>query len=369
MTQVSARWGRHGHFGRPGQPGAGGSPGPGRHFGQREQWVVQALSDRSAWAAVDDTAAAVSAVANGAWPYAMLVRPQTVTALLAGPTPPWPPAPWQSADRGWLIDRGLLAAAGDDGSPRPSDTFVALGSCDGGALLVDLAYAPTVISITGDPDAARDLMWSLVAQLRFVPRNRVHVAAGPSPGALAATPDRLPDPPGAEASTRDDAPGSWSFFVCTLPTAADVIQLRARAADAGRMLVLVLGGVVGSRWSLVAEANGEVTADGLGLAAWSGPISQGYPAGEPSTPPPGAPLTPRSSASPGGAHPDPRHAKQRTPSRTGVPLGERLRSWRRSPDFDDDDDVDVETWISQIAAVNPFAREQDGPSDPFASDS
>ena len=322
MNQVSVRWGRSGHAGRPGQPGPRGSSGPGRRFGQREQWVVQALSDRSAWAAVDDTAAAVSAVANGAWPYAMLVRPQTVTALLAGPTPPWPPAPWQSADRGWLIDRSLLAAAGDDSSARASDTFVALGSCDGGALLVDLACAPAVISITGDPDAARDLMWSLVAQLQFVPRNRV-VAAGPSRGALAAPANRLP---GREASTGDEAAGSWSFLVCTLPTPADVIQLRARAADAGRMLVLAYGSVVGSRWSLLADANGEVTADGLGLAAWSRPalrrIWERY---------------------------------ARTLPRTGVAPGERLRSWPRSPDLDDD-----ETWISQIAAVSPFASEQNG---------
>jgi hypothetical protein len=394
MKQGPARWGRRGRSGRRGRLGPRGSPGPSGRFGQREQRVAQALSDRSAWAAVDDTATAVSAVANAAWPYAMLVRPQTVTALLAGPTLPWPPAPWQNADRGWLIDRSLLAAAGDDGSARPSDTFVALGSCHGGALLVNLACAPAVISITGDQDAARDLMRSLVAQLQIVPRNRVLVAAGPLFGVPAAPPNRLPDRPSQEASTGDEPAGSWTFFACALPTPADVIRLRARAADAGRTRVLVLGSVVGSRWSLLADANGEVTADGLGLAAWSTPVlrrisERTYASMQVSSPAPrrvpfSAPATPllepfsppplpapsavppelstpplsalparRSSASP-RADPSPRHAKPRTSPRSSprVAPGERPRPWRRSRTLDDNDD---ETWLSRIVPVNPFA--------------
>jgi hypothetical protein len=301
------------------------------------QWVAQALSDRSAWAAVDDAAAAVSAAAEGAWPYAMRVGPQTVTALLAGLTPPWPPAPWQSADRGWLIERGILAAADGGGTPHLSDTFVALGSCDGSALLVDLACAPAVIEIAGDHDAARDLMWSLVTQLQIVPRNRVLVAAdGP--------PDRLPDPLSQEASARDEAVLPWTFVACAQPTAADVISLRARAASADRMRVLVLGSVVGSRWSLLAGANGEVTADGLGLVALSRPVLP-----PPSAARPSVPLTPRSSALPRA---QPQHARPRTQPRRSPPAppGERARPEPDSPDPDDDE---IETWISRLKSPDP----------------
>jgi hypothetical protein len=380
--------------------------------------VAQALSDRSAWAAVDDAATAVSAVSNAAWPYAMLVRPHTVTALLAGPAPPWPPAPWRGADGGWLIDRSLLAPVGADGSPRPSDTYVALGSCDGGALLVNLACAPEVINIAGDQEAAGDLMRSVVAQLQVVPRNRLPVAAGPLPGVSGAPSDRMLGRLSQDASARDDTAGPWTFVVCALRTPAEVIPLRARAADVGRMRVLVLGSVVGSRWSLLADANGEVTADGLGLAAWSRPVlcaisertslqvfspalphlpasppatpplecppwvppaplpaappaSGSLPSAAPSplspppspgpsavppelsTPPPGAPRTRRSSASP-RARPGPRHAKPRTPRRAsrGAP-DERPPPLPDGPALDDSDD---ETWLSRIVPVNPFAQ-------------
>jgi len=232
MSQGPARSGRRARSEQRGWPDARSIPGPSGPSGRQEQRAAQALSDRSAWAAVDDTATALSAVTNVAWPYAMLVRPQTVTALLAGPTLPWPLAPWQREDRGWLIDRSLLTAAGDDGSARPSDTFVALGYHDGGALLVDLACAPAVISITGDQDAGRDLMRSLVAQLQIVSRNRVLMAADPLSGVPGAPPRRLSDRLVQDVGARDEPAGQWTFLASAMPAPADVIRLRARATDA-----------------------------------------------------------------------------------------------------------------------------------------
>lgn len=343
-----------------------------RGFGQRDQWVPQAFPDRSAWAAADSASAAVSAVGTAAWPYAMLVRPQTVTALLAGPTPPWPPAPWQSTDRGWLIDRGRLAAVGDDGSPRPSDTFVALGSCHGGVLLVDLACAPAVISITGDQHAAHDLMWSLVNQLQIVPRNRVHEAADPLQDVITAPRNRRHGRFSQEAGAGDDAAGSWTFLVSAAPTPSDVIRLRALAAYADRARVLVLGSVAGSRWSLLADANGRVTADGLGLTALSGPPLLRTPKGTaaPASLPapwpaprallPSAPDTPRSDPSP-RTRPGPRHAKPRTSSPASP--DEQPRPWPHGLDSDDNGGA---TWLSRLMPVSPFARQQEDPSEALA---
>jgi hypothetical protein len=312
--------------------------------GQQDQWALRALSDRSTWAAVDDTARAISSVTDAAWAYAMVIRPQTVLALLAGPTLPWPPAPWQRADRGWLIDRSLLASA-SDGQTRPSDTFVGLGSCDGGALLVDLACAPAVISITGDQDAARDLMRSLVTQLQAVPGNRVLMTAGPLSGVSGATLDWPSDLTGQVASRPDEPAGQWTFLASALPSPADVIRLRARAADADRMRVLVLGSVTGSRWSLVADASGGVTADGLDLAAFGLPAQHRRPIQVP----------PRASpALPSGA-PGPQHARPQQPPRHSprAALRKRPRSVPFWPDSDDDD----ETWLSRISLDNPFAAQ------------
>jgi hypothetical protein len=313
--------------------------------GRQDQWALRALSDRSTWTAVDDTARAISSVTNAAWPYAMVVRPQTVLALLAGPTPPWPPAPWQRADRGWLIDRSLLAAAGDS-QARPSDTFVGLGSCDGGALLVDLACAPAVISITGDQDAARDLMRSLVTQLQTVPGNRVLMTAGPPSGRSGAPLHGLSDPTGQEASGPIEPTGPWTFLASALPAPADVIRLRARAANAGRMRVLVLGSVTGSRWSLVADASGGVTADGLDLAASGLPAPRRGPERTriqvPSRAPP---------ALPSGAL-GPQHAKPQQPPRQLPRAAPRKRP--RSVPFWPDSDEDDEAWLSRISLDNPF---------------
>jgi len=343
----------------------------GRRFSQRDNLVPQLFPDRSAWATIDNASAAISAVGTAAWPYAMLIRPQTVTALLAGPTPPWPPAPWQSADRGWLIDRNRLAAVGDDGSPRPSDTFVALGSYHGSVLLVDLACAPDVISINGDQDAAPDLMQSLVNQLQMVPRNRVHAAAERLREVLTAPPDRRLDRLSQETGAADDDAGSWTFLLSAGLTPEEVIQLRALAADAGRTRVLVLGSVAGSRWSLLADANGKVTADGLGLTTLSGPALlraperttpqvpfpapwRGLPA-----PVPSAPYPPRSDPS-RRTRPGPRHAKPRTPS--PAPPDEQPRPWPHRPDSEDNDG---ETWLSRTIPANPFARHQEDPSEAF----
>jgi hypothetical protein len=306
--------------------------------GRQDQWSLQALSDRSTWAVVDNTARAISSVTNAAWPYAMVIRPQTVLALLAGPTLPWPPAPWQRADRGWLIDRSLLAAAGD-GQVRPSDTFVGLGSCDGGALLVDLACAPEVISITGDQDAARDLMRTLVTQLQTAPGNRVLMTAG-APSCV----------PGQGANRPDETPGPWTFLASALPGPSEVIRLRALAADSPRMRVLVLGGVTGSRWSLVADASGWVTADGLDLAAFGLPPPHRGPERTSIQGPIRA-----SPALPSGAK-GAQHARPQRPQEL-PPAAPRKRP--RSASFWPDSDEDDETWLSRISLDNPFAAQSE----------
>jgi hypothetical protein len=315
---------RRGHSGRHERPVQRGRLRP------RDQWVVRALSDRSAWAAVDAAAPAVSGAADTAWPYAMLVGRQTVTALLAGPLPPGPPGPWRETGGGWLIDRGLLSAASGDGTARPSDTFVALGSCGGGALLLDLACAPTVITITGDPAAARDLMRSLVTQLQVVPRNRVFAAASALPGTPCATPAGPLDRLDLGTTVHDGAESPWTFLVCVSPALGEAIRLRARGA-ADRMRVLVLGNVRGSRWSLLAGADGEVTADGLGLGASSRPI-----------------LSCISNGVPPRRHPLPEPG----------PVGATLTRPRAAPRAASSDEG--ETWPPRVAPASPFARAQNG---------
>jgi hypothetical protein len=167
--------------------------------------------------------------------------------------------PWQETDRGWTIDRRLLIAGIDDGV-RPSDTFVAIGSGDSGAILLDLACAPTVIAVTGDHDAARDLMISLIAQLQSRPRNQVIVASGVVPGPSGATAAEILDRLDHGTCTRDGAHAPWTFLTCAAAASAELQELRIRAAGDSRMRVLVLGAVTGSRWSLLAGADGKVIA-------------------------------------------------------------------------------------------------------------
>jgi len=227
-------------------------------------------------------------------------------------------------------------------------------------LLVDLAFAPVVISITGDEVAARDLMRSLVAQLQIVPENRVLMTAGSQSGRPDATLHWLPDLLSQDPNTRDVSRRAWTFLASALPSAADMIHLREQAAGSERIRVLVLGSVTGSRWSLVADGNGEVTVDGLGLVAFGlparRPSTERAPLQVPSPAPPALPSGVPSSSPP--SPPGPRHAKSHRPSQPYAQATRRKRARSQSfwPDFDDD-----ETWLSSISPDNPLEPYQDDP--------
>jgi hypothetical protein len=179
----------------------------------------------------------------------------------------------------------------------------------------------------------------------------VLMTAGPPSGGSGAPLHGSSDLTGQEASGPVEPAGPWTFLASALPGPAEVIRLRARAADTPRVRVLVLGSVTGSRWSLVADASGGVTADGLDLAAFGLPALHRGPERTSIQAPSRA-----SPALPSGAQ-GPQHARPQRPPRPSprVALRKRPRSLPFWPDSDEDD----ETWLSRISLDNPFAAQSE----------
>jgi hypothetical protein len=250
---------------------AGPGPNPQRAGRRgRDRPLAHELADWSMWATVDAAVAWASA-AGKAWPYALLLGRKTVTVLLAGGPAAEPPPRWRAVGGGWAVARDHVVTTGDNEAgegARASDTFVVLGSRGDDAVLLDLACAPGIVTVNGDPHASRDLMASLTAQLAAAPRNRVLVAARVLPGApgagLTELLDRI-DRHGADSRGVAEAPST--FLICADPAPAEAVRLRSLAARDHRLRALVLGDLTGSRWPLQVDAGGEVIADGLGLVA------------------------------------------------------------------------------------------------------
>jgi hypothetical protein len=300
--------------------GDGPNP-PWTEGGRPERSLTALLADPSAWRTVDAAVESVLAALAGpnspaVWPYAALLTKETITVLLAGVPPlPEPSPPWRDADvtGQWTADRASLAADSPQITRRPggagvrpyAGTFVALGSRDGAAVLLDLARAPAIVTVTGDRVASRRLVRSMAAQLSAA-GHRVLFAADVIddgrggvglPGTLSGLLDHIGDGASrAESGPQRAAGALWrTFVVCGEPAPAEAERLRGLIAGDERLRVIVLGEMADWHWSLQVDAAGVVIGGGLALAAATrslpdrpanravGPAEPPPPAGPPGT--------------------------------------------------------------------------------------
>ncbi|MBR7829697.1 hypothetical protein KDK95_25550, partial [Actinospica sp. MGRD01-02] len=260
---------------------AGAGPNPSRRrrqFGATRQ--DRPLTDPATWTVAESAVDACSAA--GARPYALHIAARTITAHLVGAEPPQLPAPWRPTENGWTVDRDELDAHRPPRLDSPTHTYVALGSDDGAALLIDLAAAPGVIAVSGDRSAAGRLVRTFAARLTAIPHHRVLTAVHPAPDSPALD---LPDLLELLGDRLDGSPGLplWTFLVCADPGPAEAARLRTLIADNPNLRVIVLGEISGSRWTLRTDARGEVLAEGLGLTAATRRLPESL--GEPVQPP------------------------------------------------------------------------------------
>lgn len=265
-------------------------PNPPWTEGRRpERSLTELLADPSAWRTVDAAVESVLAALAGpnspaVWPYAALLTKETITVLLAGVPPlPEPSAPWRDADGTgqWTADRASLAVHSPQITRRPggagmrpyAGTFVALGSRDGAAVLLDLARAPAIVTITGDRVASRRLVRSMAAQLSAA-GHRVLFTADVTDDdrggvGLSGLLDYIGDGTSRAESGQQRAAGAlWrTFVVCGEPAPEEAERLRGLIAGDERLRVIVLGEMADWHWSLQVDAAGVVIGGGLALAA------------------------------------------------------------------------------------------------------
>ncbi|WP_299519477.1 LysM peptidoglycan-binding domain-containing protein [uncultured Serinicoccus sp.] len=91
---------------------------------------------------------------------------QLVVHLAGGADHPAPPSPWQQTEEGgvWVLRSGDLEGHPVTG-PAPWPALVNVARSHGFDLLVDLEYAPGLVSIGGDPQVAREVALSTVVDL------------------------------------------------------------------------------------------------------------------------------------------------------------------------------------------------------------
>lgn len=96
---------------------------------------------------------------------AVYVNDDQVVVHVAGRPAP-PPAPWQQADEGrsWTVRREDLEGAASR-APAPWPGLVSIAESHGYDLLVDLEYAPGLISLGGSPEVSREVALSLAVDL------------------------------------------------------------------------------------------------------------------------------------------------------------------------------------------------------------
>lgn len=214
--------------------------------------------------------------------------------LRLSPPAPTAPAPWHVLDSGrrWRLDAADLDLAAA-GAHAPFPGLVSLGrDADGRDVLLDLEAAQGPVAIVGDPGVARELAAALACELatnRWSDDLRVtgvdlpeglDVLPGERYGATRALDDvlerlraRRVDALGAGVLTgRARAAGShaWvpEYLVLGSLPAPDVAQRIASLAATDQrspLGVVCVGDLPGARWRLVADADGRVSADVLGL--------------------------------------------------------------------------------------------------------
>ena len=244
-----------------GAPGAGPAPGKARK-------LDKALADPQTWNTLD---AAVQWAGDGpAWPYAVILGPDTVTVRLAGRIVTEPPKPWSATDGGWTVGRDALGKAalpGQRARAYSSAAYAALGSRGQDIAFLDLGLVPGVLTVEGDRKAATDLVNSLMTQMLAGGAHRVRTDLN----------ELLDDRAAGDGN-------ALTFLVCADPDGETAVRLHKAASLWPWLRVVVLGETQGSRWSLTVDPDGVVRAPVLGLSAVCSGLPQSIPPRPPATP-------------------------------------------------------------------------------------
>ncbi|MBI9115334.1 LysM peptidoglycan-binding domain-containing protein [Sanguibacter suaedae] len=199
----------------------------------------------------------------------------TVIELALHPAEPVAPAPWTVLDQGtrWRLDatdEHALPAQPTPPAPPALPALVSLGHDGTGAdVLLDLAAARGIVTVTGDPRAAREILTAIAAELATNPWAAARPVTGTGlPPALAAIgAGRYETVTSARQwlDRPDDLPPAHLVLGAT-PTAEDAHAITARLLHAGPSTGVVAHGPVDTaRWTLTATADGAVHVDVLGL--------------------------------------------------------------------------------------------------------
>ena len=245
-----------------GAPGAGPPPGKARK-------LDKALADPQTWNTLDT---AVQWAGDGpAWPYAVILGPETVTVRLAGRRRlAEPPKPWTRTDGGWTVGREALGKAAlpeQRARAYSSAAYAALGSRGQDIAFLDLGLVPGVLTVEGDRKAATDLVNSLMTQMIAGGAHRVRTDLN----------ELLEDRAAGDGT-------ALTFLVCADPDGETAVRLHKAASLWPWLRVVVLGETQGSRWSLTVDADGVVRAPALGLSAVCSGLPQSIPPRPAATP-------------------------------------------------------------------------------------
>ncbi|MEV6860635.1 hypothetical protein AB0M44_06490 [Streptosporangium subroseum] len=211
--------------------------------------------------------------------HAVSVDDAGVTAWVA--TADAPPAPWQDlGEARWRRPAGAFAPptqpAYGTGSQLPSPSLVAVGVDEqGGKVFVDLSRLDGVLSVTGDPGVARDVVQGLLAEVArskpAVPVAVLQTTGGPAvalPGTMRRIERFDPRPAGAPATAREAGtlraaarlhPLEALLVASGTPTAQEAADLLALCGPGGAgWTALVCGDAQGAHWRWWAAPDGSV---------------------------------------------------------------------------------------------------------------
>ncbi|MEV7623867.1 hypothetical protein [Actinoplanes sp. NPDC089786] len=180
-------------------------------------------------------------------------------------------APWKAGGdgRSWiasLSDLQAQPAAGDVASPCPR--LVTLGTTDGTRELIDLGRSGGVIGVTGDAEAAREVVAAWAEELVSSPwSDRVQVVTGDLrvniKGEQLTVLDGIPAALDTAAAAATGAPGV--LILGTAPEGRDLGRARYLADHPeAAWVVIVLGGTGQDRWNFTAHPGGRLDTGSLG---------------------------------------------------------------------------------------------------------
>lgn len=188
--------------------------------------------------------------------YAAVLRPDSLTLHITAAEPPSPAHPWVADSTGlrWtaaLADLTLLPEPKADTRPL----FVAIGTVDGGALLVDLHRAPGVVAVDGDWKRSLALVRAIGDQIGW---------AGAGAAAYTGCTARGMNGPTLARTLRYlQGTGERRFVVCSDPTADELDTL---ASLTPRVKALIVGASADARWVFKVTEDGDMYAETLGLS-------------------------------------------------------------------------------------------------------